>query len=220
MMRRGARESEVTQVIAGIDDKSAVTNVSDEVTITSEFDSLSTDVTRAVVSEQEPRTVDRQAWWLRLAAFGILPGIAVILVCGAGYMKWQWNSAIESATARAQTLTVATESTIALLSYRHDTAETQLTAARELLTGDFRDSYTSLIDDVVIPGAKQQQISAIATVPAVASLSANASRAEVLVFINQSVTVGTDAPTSTASSVKVTLDKIGDRWLISDFVPV
>jgi Mce-associated membrane protein len=34
------------------------------------------------------------------------------------------------------------------------------------------------------------------------------------------VTVGTGAPTDTASSVKVTLDKIGDRWLISDFQPV
>jgi Mce-associated membrane protein len=32
--------------------------------------------------------------------------------------------------------------------------------------------------------------------------------------------VGADAPTSTASSVKVTLDKIGQHWLISDFTPV
>jgi Mce-associated membrane protein len=40
------------------------------------------------------------------------------------------------------------------------------------------------------------------------------------VFVDQSVTVGADVPTTTASSVKVTLDRIGGRWLISDFTPV
>ena len=41
-----------------------------------------------------------------------------------------------------------------------------------------------------------------------------------LVFVNQTTIIGTDAPTATASSVRVTLDKIGGRWLISDFTPV
>jgi hypothetical protein len=31
---------------------------------------------------------------------------------------------------------------------------------------------------------------------------------------------GNDPPTDTASSVRVTLDKIGGRWLISAFEPV
>ena len=34
-------------------------------------------------------------------------------------------------------------------------------------------------------------------------------------FVNQTITVGNDPPTDTASSVRVTLDKIGGRWLIS-----
>jgi Mce-associated membrane protein len=36
----------------------------------------------------------------------------------------------------------------------------------------------------------------------------------VLVFVNQTVAVGNDPPTDTASNVRVTLDKIGGRWLI------
>jgi Mce-associated membrane protein len=72
----------------------------------------------------------------------------------------------------------------------------------------------------VIPGAKQKQISAVATVPAMASVSADPRHAVVLVFVNQTVVVGQDAPTDTASSVRVTLDKVGDRWLISKFDPV
>jgi Mce-associated membrane protein len=73
---------------------------------------------------------------------------------------------------------------------------------------------------VVIPGATQKQISAVATVPAAASVSATENHAVVLVFVNQTVTVGTGAPTDTASSVRVTLDKVADRWLISGFDPV
>ena len=117
----------------------------------------------------------------------------------------------------------AKDSTVALLSYKPDTVEQQLTAARDRLTGEFRDQYTDLTNDVVIPGAKQKQISAVANVcPATAcgaSVSANPGHAVVLLFVNQTVTVGTGVPTDTASSVRVTLDKVGDRWLISKFRP-
>jgi Mce-associated membrane protein len=89
-----------------------------------------------------------------------------------------------------------------------------------MLTGEFKDSYTSLIHDVVIPGAKEKQISAVANVPAAASVSASENHAVVLVFVNQATTIGQDPPTNTASSVRVTLDKIAGRWLISQFHPV
>jgi Mce-associated membrane protein len=73
---------------------------------------------------------------------------------------------------------------------------------------------------VVIPGAKQKQISAVAAVPGATSMSASSNHAVVLVFVNQTVIVGKDAPSSTTSAVKVTLDKSDGRWLISDFTPV
>jgi Mce-associated membrane protein len=72
----------------------------------------------------------------------------------------------------------------------------------------------------VIPGAKEKQISAVASVPAAASVSADPGEAVVLLFVNQTVTVGNGAPTDTASSVRITLDKVGERWLISKFEPV
>ena len=72
----------------------------------------------------------------------------------------------------------------------------------------------------MIPGAKQQQISAAASVPAAAAVSAQARTAVVLVFVNQTVAVGQDAPTGTTSSVRVTLEKQGDRWLIANFDPL
>jgi Mce-associated membrane protein len=109
---------------------------------------------------------------------------------------------------------------VALLSYRPDTVDAELHAAQSRLTGNFRDSYASLTDDVVIPGAKQKQISAVATVAASSVISATRDRSETLVFVDQSVTVGQDAPTSSSSCVRVSLEKVGDRWLISGFDPV
>jgi Mce-associated membrane protein len=168
----------------------------------------------------EPEKPKRRIQWARVFAFGVLPAVALLLALGAGYLKWMDNSVRNSETARIESVQAAKDSTIALLSYKPDTVEQQLGAARDLLTGDFRDSYTSLTNDVVIPGAKQKQIAAVATVPAAASVSAKPNHAVVLVFVNQTVIVGQDAPTDTASSVRVTLDKVGDRWLISKFDPV
>jgi Mce-associated membrane protein len=167
-----------------------------------------------------PEKPKRRIQWARVVAFGVLPAVALLLAMGAGYLKWMDNTVRDSARARDTSVQAAKDSTVALLSYKPDTVEQQLTAARDRLTGQFRDSYSSLTHDVVIPGAKQKQISAVATVPAAASVSAKPDHAVVLVFVNQTVIVGQDAPTDTASAVRVTLDKVGDRWLISSFDPV
>lgn len=158
--------------------------------------------------------------WKRILGYGVLPGLALILAIGAGYLKWQGSTLGESPTAAAQSVAVARDATIALLSYRPATVEKDLTAARDRTTGSFRDAYWQLVSDVVIPGAKQQQISVVATVPAAAPVSATASQAVVLVFVDQAITIGNDPPTNTASSVRVTLEKVHDRWLISQFDPV
>ncbi|EJZ07860.1 hypothetical protein MVAC_17473 [Mycolicibacterium vaccae ATCC 25954] len=158
--------------------------------------------------------------WPRVVAFAVLPALALVLAMGAGYLKWRDNSVRNNEIAAMTSVQAARDSTIALLSYTPDKVEEQLSAARDLLTGDFREAYTSLTDDVVIPGAKEQQISAVASVPAAASVSATPNEAVVLLFVNQTVSVGAAVPTDTASSVRVTLEKDGDRWLISKFDPV
>lgn len=107
-----------------------------------------------------------------------------------------------------------------MLTYKPDTVDADLTAPRARLVGKFRDSYTSLTNDVVIPGAKKEKVSAVATVPAAAVVAASADHAVVLVFVNQVTVVGAQAPTDTASRVKVTLEKVGDQWLVSDFLPI
>jgi Mce-associated membrane protein len=168
----------------------------------------------------ETRTAKRGFAWSRVLAFAVLPALALLLAMAAGFGKWQNSSVRDADIARSESVHAARDSTAAMLSYRSDTVEQQLSGARDLLTGAFRDSYTSLVHDVVIPGAKQKRVSAQANVPAAAAVSANPNHAVVLVFVDQTVTIGNDAPTNSTSSVRVTLDKVGRRWLISQFDPV
>jgi Mce-associated membrane protein len=156
----------------------------------------------------------------RVLAYIILPAVALLLAAAAGYLKWVDGTARDAEVYRAQSVQAAIDSTVAMLSYRPDTVDQSLAAARDRMTGAFRDSYSSLTHDVVIPGAKQRQISAVATVPAAASVSATATHAVVLVFVDQTTIIGNEPPSDSTSSVKVTLEKVHDRWLISQFEPI
>ncbi|MGA5537991.1 hypothetical protein [Mycolicibacterium nivoides] len=161
----------------------------------------------------------RRLSWSKVITFALLPSVLVSLVAGAGYLWFRVGALRDTDQARTQSVQAATEATVAMLSYSPDNAEVSLRAAQDRLTGSIRDSYRSLIDDVVIPGAKEKRIAATATVPAAASMTATEYHATVMVFVNQTIIVGEDAPTDTASAVEVTLDKSDGRWLISGFEP-
>jgi Mce-associated membrane protein len=159
--------------------------------------------------------------WARVFAYGVLPAIALLLAMASGYLRWQDTSVRESQNAGRQALQVAKDDTVAILSYKSDTVEQQLTtAARERLTGDFRGYYEGLINSAVIPLAKQKQVSAVANIVAAGPVSAQPNRAVVLLYVDQFVTVGNEPPVKTPSSVRVTLDEVDGRWLISQFQPI
>lgn len=158
--------------------------------------------------------------WSRVLAVGLLPALALLLALAAGYFKWAAGSADDLAAARAGSVRAASEDTVALLSYKADSVEKDLGAARERLTGEFKDAYAELIRQVVVPGAKEKHISSVAKVNAAASVSASANHAVVLLFVDQTVTIGDGAPTDTQPVVRVTLDKVNGSWMVSRFDPV
>jgi Mce-associated membrane protein len=172
-------------------------------------------------SDDEPETRRRPIAWSRVLGYGVLPALALVLALAAGYFRWVVASADELALARTESVRVAGEDAAALLSYKADSADKDLNnAARDRLTGDFKDAYINLIRQVVIPGAKEKHISAVAKVNAAASVSASANHAVVLLFVDQTVTIGAGAPTDTQPVVRVALDKVNGRWLVSHFDPV
>lgn len=160
------------------------------------------------------------ARWQKVLVYGIVPGLALVATAGVGWLKWVDGRDREAQVAAAESVAAAKDSTVAMLSYQPDDVDKMLEGAQSRLTGSFRDSYAQLIRDVVIPGAKEKKISAVASVPAAASVSATGTHATVMVFVNQTSTVGNDAPVNTSSVVRVNLDKVDGQWLVSGFDPV
>jgi len=200
------------------DDLAERDDLADEAEAADDAD-LTDDAEEADETEAAPVEQGSAFSWRRLLVV-VLPAFALILTLGVGYLKWLDGTARESQAAAEQSIRAASESTIAILSYKPETVDQDLKAASSRLAEPFRQQYTQLVNDVVAPGAKQQHIGAVATVPAAASVSATGKHAVVLVFVDQTTTIGDDAPTQSTSSVRVSLEKVDGRWLISQFDPV
>src|ERR1700730_17360715 len=82
----------------------------------------------------------RRIKWSRVLAFGVLPLLAVAIAAGAGFLKWQDAWVRGSKAASIESVAAAKDSTVALLSYRPDTVDKDLRAARNRLTGGVQNS--------------------------------------------------------------------------------
>jgi Mce-associated membrane protein len=212
-----ASTEKTEQVATEIDEPDDIAGAENTVHIVESEEASSEGAETEDAEDVEPQARWRQIKWSRVLAFGVLPIVALVIGAAAGFLKWQDAWVRGSGVAGIESVAAAKDSTVALLSYHPDTVDKDLRTARDRLTGTFKDSYTQLIHDVVIPGAQKRRVSAVATVPAAASVSATPKHAVALLYVDQTVVVGTEAPTETASTVRVTMDKIGGRWLISAF---
>ena len=161
----------------------------------------------------------RVAWWTTVIVL-IAATLSALAIGLWQAVEGRQIERAQNASARESVLEVARSNTITMLSYQRDTVEAQLTGSLPLLTGDFRESYDKLIHDVVIPGAQQKNISAVAQVPAIAVESLSQDRA-VRRRLYQPDSHGRDSGTeNTASSVRISMQKIDGKWLIDEFEPV
>jgi Mce-associated membrane protein len=219
-----SRDNESAADESSPDDLANRDALADEAEAADEADLLDAEEAEEAVAEDHdadraPANQGTEFCWGGLLV-AVLPALALLLALGVGYLKWLDGTARESQAAAEQSIRAASDSTVAILSYQPETVDRDLQAAADRLTGSFRAQYTQLVSDVVAPGAKQQHISAVATVPAAASVSATGNHAVVLVFVDQTTTIGNDAPTQSTSSVRVTLENVDGQWLISQFDPV
>jgi Mce-associated membrane protein len=215
-----------------------ITDAGDEVLPEKDKSPKAESTTKRKTAQQNPKTVKkvakidteadddpdkpekRRSGWSRVVAYRVLPALALLLAVAAGYLIWSGASAPDSSALRDETVRIGSEDAVALLTYHAASVDKDLSGAGDRLTGDFKDAYSALIRQVVIPGAKEKHISVVAKATAAASVSATDSHAVVLVFVNQTVTIGEGAPTDTAPVVRVVLEKVDGRWLVSHFDPV
>lgn len=157
-----------------------------------------------------------------------LPAVAIALVAAAvvlavvvgwfayGYLR---DEAVEQA--RVDARAAAEAEAVAMFEYDHASVDQQAEAAARGLTPDFAEEYMNLMNNVVAPGAKEKSITVQVGVQGSAVVSADADRAEVLLYLNQ-ITTSSENPeaASSGSRVLVELVKDGDRWLVDRLSPI
>lgn len=122
---------------------------------------------------------------------------------------------------RNEVLTAATEGTVALLSYAPDSLERDFAAAKARMTGNFLTYYTQFTEKVIAPAATEKAVRTSATIVRSAVAELHEDSAVALLFVNQTTTSAEKPePALATSSVRVTLSKVNDSWLISSFDPV
>lgn len=162
-------------------------------------------------------------WCRRNVAVALAAGLVLASAVAAASVYW-WvyrPDRLTDTAAQQQVISAAKEGTEALLSYSPESLDADLTNAKSHLTGEFLSYYTDFTDKVVAPASRDKGVKTEANVARAAVSQMRPAKADVLVFVNQ-VTTSKERPSPalSTSSVMVTLERSGDRWLISGFNPV
>jgi Mce-associated membrane protein len=153
----------------------------------------------------------------------VLVGLAaavLVLAALAGFLyfaQYRPDQRVDD-RARVEVQEAAADGAKALLTYTPETVFADMAAARERLTGEFRDYHDRLAQGVIVPAATDKKITATATVTGTGVTSLTDDSAEVLVFLEQTTTTpAQEAPIDTTVGAEVALRKVDGRWLISEF---
>jgi Mce-associated membrane protein len=164
------------------------------------------------------------------AAIPPIPVIPLVLVlallAAGGLAAWLYfavyrpDKQVDAAVAQSA-VDAARSGTLALLSYKPDTLDKDVAAAKSHLSGDFLNSYEEFTKQILSPAAKEKAVATTAQVVGAAATDVRPDSAVVLVFVNQvSTSRERPDPAMASSSVLVSLTKADGGWLITKFDPL
>ncbi|MCU1647638.1 MAG: putative rane protein [Nocardia sp.] len=157
----------------------------------------------------------------RRLLFAAAPAIVALAVLVSLQMLVQRPADHDLASARTTVAQTASDGATSILSYKPETVDQDLAAAKTRLTGDFLDTYGKLADTVVGPTAKEKRVTMQATPTGSAVESVSRDQATVIVYIDQITTVaGNPSPSQSQNALRVGLAKVDGRWLINRFEPL
>ena len=156
------------------------------------------------------------AWWRPILLTTLL---VATLGFGAGYFYFVYRSDLQTdKAARHDVIKAASDGAVALLSYSPETLERDFSNAKSRLTESYLTYYQQFADQIVGPAAQRGQVTTTATVIRAAVSEMNPNSAVVLVFVKQkTASKEKPQPIMTSTSVRVTLAKVKDSWLIEKF---
>lgn len=152
----------------------------------------------------------------------ILLGLSVVGLAVGVFGQNTGEASDDSAVAQMRSNAPGEAGTIVknLLTYKYATVDGEIAEAQKRLTGQFLDYYRTYTDQVVIPTAREKQVTTVAEVTGTAITEATPDSASVLVFLNQTTTSTDDQnPVSTASTVVVHLVRSDGVLKVDELVP-
>lgn len=176
----------------------------------------------------------RRRWSAGWRAVAVLTAVAALLLAfdGFSYARYRTeqrvvarNFPVHDGAARSltygtsdQLLAAAKQAAAQYVSYDYRHIQQDKAATASVLTGLFKDQYTQSMDQTIIPVALQVQAVVVGqTLTAgVSSINDAATQGVVIAFVNETVTnTRIHGPRVDLVRLRLTLDKVGDNWLIS-----
>ena len=150
----------------------------------------------------------------------LLAGAVLLAAAGVGVCWWQAERGSPSIDddARTQVLVSAADLTQRTLSYDYQSLDADMKTAEAKMTPKFRKEYRSTMDQVRA-NTEKNKIVLEASAVASAIVDVSKTEAEVLVFANQTTTVGTGKAKKQQllrNSLVVTLKRDGGDWVIDE----
>ena len=159
--------------------------------------------------------------WAKYASIALLCLLFVVVLVVGWFQLSTYLDDRQTADARTAAVDAASVQVVDMLSYDYETVDTTLPKAADGLTGDFRDEYLKLVQDAIIPGAKEKKLTVKVSVQGAAVISASPDSVDTLMFVNQ-VTTSSENPqaVTSGSRLRVSMHQVDGRWLVSQLTPI
>jgi Mce-associated membrane protein len=191
-----------------------------------EIDKAPDDTNAADVADSTPAP-GRSLSGAAIPPIPVIPLVLVLALLAAGglaawlyFSEYRPDNQVDAAVTQSA-VDAARNGTLALLSYKPDTLDKDVAAAKSHLGGDFLNSYDEFTKQILSPAAKEKAVATTAQVVGAAATDVRPDSAVVLVFVNQvSTSRERPDPAMASSSVLVSLTKVDGGWLITKFDPL
>jgi Mce-associated membrane protein len=157
----------------------------------------------------------------RVSTLVVLGVVAAALLVGVIALGVVHQRNEEIGVARGEGQQAAESLTTQVLSYNAPTIDQDAARAKGLLAGGFQDEFGSLLDQVIVPRAREGAVRTHATVTGSAVVSAQPGALTALLFVNQETTSNqSPTPVVSGSRVRVTVVQEDGEWKVSELSPV
>jgi Mce-associated membrane protein len=178
--------------------------------------------TEGRVETPESRRERKPGSWRTFTA----AAVAALLLIGAalwlGLQTWSYpdvrnQDKVERAERSASS--AAERAATAILSFKYTTLDADLQASTKFMTSKFADTFTGTFESLAAPNAKKTKATVVAKVLSTAVVTASDSRAEIMVFVDQTTTSTANSGQPSVALNRTTFDMVkqGDTWLVDDF---